>query len=106
MKTMTQAETLSAPPVLPLEQAAQLTQEKILNPEQLAGLATIRASTPVRVLLAAGRGARFGQEPKCIQPVQGIPLARHSIDAFRRFSPSPVIGIVGYRAEEVARALG
>ena len=31
--------------------------------------------------------------------VQGTPLARHSIDAFRRFSPSPVICLVGYRHE-------
>jgi hypothetical protein len=38
--------------------------------------------------------------------VSGTPLARHSIDAFRRFSPGPVICIVGYRYEEVSAALG
>jgi hypothetical protein len=38
--------------------------------------------------------------------VSGTPLARHSIDAFLRFSPSPVICIVGYRYAEVSAALG
>jgi hypothetical protein len=38
--------------------------------------------------------------------VYGTPLVRHSIDAFRRFNPSPVICLVGYRAGEVMNALG
>lgn len=58
------------------------------------------------VLLAAGKGTRFGQAPKCIQPVHGTPLARHSIDAFRQLSPGPSICLVGYRHTEVAAALG
>jgi hypothetical protein len=56
--------------------------------------------------LAAGKGTRFGSDPKCIQPVSGTPLARHSIDAFLRFNPAPVICVVGYRHAEVAAALG
>lgn len=58
------------------------------------------------VLLAAGKGTRFGRQPKCAQPVNGIPLARHTIEAFHRFSPSPAICVVGYRHAEVAAALG
>ncbi|MBI5767197.1 MAG: NTP transferase domain-containing protein [Verrucomicrobia bacterium] len=66
------------------------------------------AGAPLLVVLAAGRGTRFGAEPKCIQPVGGTPLARHSIDNFRAtFSPAPpVVAIVGYRHETVSRALG
>jgi hypothetical protein len=58
------------------------------------------------VLLAAGKGTRFGVEPKCIQPVQGAPLAAQAIHAFRCFAPGPVICVVGYRQEEVTHALG
>lgn len=97
-----------------LGQATLLTQTKIVNPEKLPLFDSLTPHSPVLVLLAAGKGTRFGQEPKCIQPVQGIPLARHSIDAFRRFRPmpgmnllpSPAICIVGYRHEQVAQALG
>jgi molybdenum cofactor cytidylyltransferase len=56
----------------------------------------------VLVVLAAGKGTRFGQDPKCIQPVRGTPLARHSIDAFRHVSPAPAVCLVGYRHREVA----
>lgn len=90
----------------PLAQAVRLASAKIVNPERLAHFDHIHDQTLVLVILAAGKGTRFGQAPKCIQPVQGIPLARHSIDAFRRFASGPVIGIVGYCAEEVAQALG
>ena len=89
-----------------LGSTVKLSREKILNPESLGPHGGITADTPVLVVLAAGRGTRFGQEPKCIQPVGGTPLARHSIDGFRRFSPSPVICVVGYRSAEVMGALG
>lgn len=79
---------------------------KLLNPALLSGFQGFFAESPVLVLLAAGKGTRFGQEPKCIQLVHGLPLARHSIDAFSRFSPAPAICLVGYRHEEVAAALG
>ena len=36
------------------------------------------------VVMAAGKGTRFGTSPKCVQPVRNVPLARHSINAFRR----------------------
>lgn len=89
-----------------LDAAARASHEKILNPQSLSLYGGIRSGTPTLLILAAGKGTRFGQAPKCIQPVRGTPLARHSIDAFRRFSPSPVICLVGYRHEEVPAALG
>ncbi len=89
-----------------LRDATRLSEEKILNANSLASYGGIRKDAPVLLILAGGKGTRFGQNPKCIQPVHGTPLARHFIDAFRRFSPSPVICLVGYRAEEVSAALG
>ena len=92
--------------VRPLRAAGTLDYEKILNPESLTFYSGIGADTPVLVVLAAGKGTRFGHDPKCIQPLHGTPLARHSIDAFRRFNPSPAICLVGYRYEEVSDRLG
>lgn len=84
----------------------ELNPDKILNPESLSLYGGMTGDTPVLVILVAGKGTRFGKEPKCIQPVDGTPLARHSIDAFRRFRPAPVICMVGYRHDEVSAALG
>jgi len=103
---MEQEKTPGSPTVRPLRAAATLDYEKILNPESLTLYNGIRPDVPVLVMLAAGKGTRFGREPKCVQLLHGIPLARHSIDAFRRFSPSPVICLVGYRYEEVSGRLG
>ena len=91
---------------LRLSQATQLSWDKILNPSSLTLHGGISPDSVVLVVLAAGKGTRFGRDPKCIQPVSGTPLARHSIDAFRRFSPGPVICMVGYRHEDVSAALG
>lgn len=92
-------------PVCPLSKATRLIPEKILNPESIALQGGITSDAPMLVNLVAGKGTRFGKEPKCIQRVHGIPLARHSIDAFRRFSPGPVVCIVGYRYQDVSSAL-
>lgn len=89
-----------------LKYAARINEEKILNPEILSSNEEIDPEVPVLVVLVAGKGTRFGKEPKCIQKVHGIPLARHSIDSFRRFNQSQVICIVGYRHEDVTEALG
>ena len=89
-----------------LGNAVKLSRGKILNPDRLNLFASVPNDSPVLLVLAAGRGTRFGQDPKCIQPVYGTPLVRHSIDAFRRFHPSPVICVVGYRAPEVTEAVG
>ncbi len=86
--------------------AARLHRDKLIHPEAAAFYGGIVSGAPVLVILAAGKGTRFGQAPKCIQPVHGTPLARHAIDAFRRFSAAPVIGLVGYKHDEVSAALG
>jgi GTP:adenosylcobinamide-phosphate guanylyltransferase len=96
----------SRPGAVPLEAAVVLQKHKLLNPDAISRYGGIASDAPVLVILAAGKGTRFGQDPKCIQPVHGTPLARHSIDAFRHFSVAPVIGLVGYRHEEVSAALG
>ena len=88
-----------------LEKAALLSPDKILNPQALE-IAGIRADTPVLVLLAAGKGTRFGTTPKCVQLVNGVPLSRHSVNAFHKLSPAPAVCLVGYRYQEVAAALG
>ena len=89
-----------------LDVAVRPSREKLLNSDAANLLDGITPDAPVLVILAAGKGTRFGQAPKCIQPVCGTPLARHSIDAFRQLQPAPVICLVGYRHEEVSKALG
>lgn len=91
---------------VPLSRAVTLGSGKILNPDCPFWANGISGQVPVLVMLAAGKGTRFGKDPKCIQPVCGVPLARHSLDAFRRLAPSPVIALVGYRHEDVSAALG
>ena len=56
--------------------------------------------------LRPARAHGSGRRPSASEPVRGTPLARHSIDAFRRFSLSPVVCLVGYRHEEVSGVLG
>lgn len=90
----------------PLSAVVPLDPAKLLNPETADLYGGITAAAPVLVVLAAGKGTRFGANPKCIQPVSGVPLARHSIDSFRRVSASPAICLVGYKHEEVSAALG
>lgn len=88
-----------------LGKITRISSEKILHH---AGITSERSGLDDKVLvtLVAGKGTRFGKEPKCIQPVHGVPLARHSVDSFRRFSNSSVLCIVGYRYEDVVLALG
>ncbi len=93
-------------PIRRLKEVAGSGAGKTLNPENLARFGPFPSEAPVLVILAAGKGTRFGADPKCIQPVDGRPLARHSIEGFRRFRTGPVICVVGYRHEEVSAALG
>ena len=103
---MNSAETPRQAKICPLKDAARLNSEKILNKDKFNFQYNISEDTPVLVILVAGKGTRFGKEPKCIQPVHGTPLARHSIDAFHRISLTTSICIVGYRHEEVSESLG
>lgn len=89
-----------------LEEAVRLSPDKILATAGRNRIDGIRADEPVLVMLAAGRGTRFGRSPKCIQPVCGQALARHSVEAFCRVSPGPVVTLVHYQQEEVVEALG
>jgi hypothetical protein len=89
-----------------LKDNATLNSSKVINPDSLTCFGGINTNSPVLVNLVAGKGTRFGTEPKCIQPVSGTPLARHSIDSFHRFIHSPSICVVGYRHNEVSVALG
>ena len=90
----------------PLRDAVLPAPDKIVTPAPHPEFRSSDADAPILVLLAAGKGTRFGSEPKCIQPVHGTPLARHSIESFRRLSAAPAICLVGYRYEQVAEALG
>ncbi|MCP5113576.1 MAG: NTP transferase domain-containing protein, partial [bacterium] len=80
--------------------------DKVLNPDRLAEHGAFSGESPVLVVLAAGKGTRFGTEPKCIQRVHGTPLARYSMNAFQWISHAPAICVVGYRHEDVTNALG
>jgi molybdenum cofactor cytidylyltransferase len=57
------------------------------------------------VILAAGRGTRFGAEPKLLAPLDGKPLVRHVAEAALASSADPVIIVTGHRAGEVEAAL-
>lgn len=88
-----------------LGDVVQANRAKILNPELADRLEPV-GDDPILVVLAAGKGTRFGPAPKCAQLVGGIPLARHSINAFRRVTGSSVVCIVGYEHQSVRAALG
>ena len=83
-----------------------LASDKVINPNVEEQLACIGSASCVLVLLAAGKGTRFGNSPKCIQPVRGIPLARHTINTFRRACQGLCITLVGYAHKEVSEKLG
>src|SRR5687767_15143734 len=89
-----------------LDDVATLDSSKVLAPAMLSGFAGGNADKPVLVVLAAGKGTRFGENPKCVQLVNGKPLAAHSIDAFHEIAASPAVCVVGYRKEDVVAALG
>lgn len=72
----------------------------------------------VLVLLAAGKGTRFGDNPKCASMVGGKPLARHTVDSFRqclrnradesasKAERAGVVAAVGHRESDVMAAIG
>ncbi len=57
------------------------------------------------ILLAAGRGTRFGEEPKLLAQVGGKALVRHVAEAAVHSTAGPVIVVTGHRAEAVQAAL-
>jgi molybdenum cofactor cytidylyltransferase len=58
------------------------------------------------IILAAGRGSRFGTEPKLLATLSGTPLIRHVAEAALASSAQPVIVVSGHYADEVERAIG
>ena len=57
------------------------------------------------VLLAAGRGSRFGPEPKLLADLDGRPLVRHAAEAALAARPRPVVVVLGAHAGAVRAAL-
>lgn len=57
------------------------------------------------VLLAAGRGTRFGPEPKLLADLGGRPLVRHAAEAACASGLSPVVAVLGAHAPAVRAAL-
>ena len=57
------------------------------------------------ILLAAGRGTRFGEEPKLLARLGGKALVRHAAEAAARSTADPVIVVTGHQAEAVQAEL-
>jgi molybdenum cofactor cytidylyltransferase len=57
------------------------------------------------ILLAAGRGTRFGEEPKLLARFCGKALVRHAAEAAAHSTAGPVIVVTGYRADVVETEL-
>lgn len=64
-----------------------------------------QASGVAALLLAAGRGTRFGDEPKLLAEVGGKALVRHVAEAAAGSTADPVIVVTGHRGDEVEAAL-
>ncbi len=68
--------------------------------------ATRILSTTVAVVMAAGKGTRMRSElPKVLVPVCGRPMIDYVLDALEAAGVERTIVVVGYRAEDVRRAL-
>ena len=57
------------------------------------------------VLLAAGRGTRFGASPKLLSLLDGKPLVRHAAEAAVAADLGPVVTVLGHASGEVRDAL-
>lgn len=57
------------------------------------------------LLLAAGRGTRFGASPKLLQTWRGKPLVRHAAEAALGSGLGPVVAVLGAHGDAVAAAL-
>ncbi len=57
------------------------------------------------LILAAGRGTRFGLAPKLLAPLEGRPLVRHAAEAALIARPRPVFAVVGAHGDAVRGAL-
>lgn len=57
------------------------------------------------ILLAAGRGSRFGAQPKMLADFGGRPLVRRAAEAALAARPRPVVVVLGAHADAVEAAL-
>jgi len=57
------------------------------------------------ILLAAGRGTRFGGEPKLLAQIDGKALVRHVAEAAVHSAADPVVVVTGHCAAEVQSTL-
>jgi molybdenum cofactor cytidylyltransferase len=57
------------------------------------------------IVLAAGRGTRFGREPKLLARLGGKPLVRRVAEAAAISIADPVIVVTGHRANEIEDSL-
>ena len=57
------------------------------------------------LVLAAGRGRRFGATPKMLADIDGLPVLRHVVEAALASRLDPVIVVLGSSAEAGLRAL-
>ena len=57
------------------------------------------------VLLAAGRGTRFGSDPKLLANLDGKPLVRHAVEAALASNARPIVVVLGAHAGAVRAAL-
>ncbi len=57
------------------------------------------------LLLAAGRGTRFGSSPKLLAAFEGRPLVRHAAEAALSSRLRPVVAVLGAYEAEVGAAL-
>ncbi len=79
-------------------------KSKPLSPEDLADAGPSRVAA---LVLAAGRGSRFGGEvPKPLARLGRRSLLGHAVAAASASGLRPVLVVVGYRGEEVAAAAG
>ena len=61
--------------------------------------------TIAAIILAAGRGTRFGRQPKMLAEFEGKPLVVRVAEAALETQAAPVIVVVGHEAEAVSAAL-
>lgn len=57
------------------------------------------------LLLAAGRGTRFGRSPKLLADLEGRPLVRHAAEAAFSSRLRPIVAVLGAHEDEVGAAL-
>ena len=61
---------------------------------------------PQALILAAGRGSRLGEGPKCLCEIGGQPLIEHQLEALRGVGIDSVALVVGFEQERVRDVIG